>query len=65
MPISLSRVNLIFITFFLASKVHTSELLKQAGKPYPNDGFHHSIQVPSLLKVMPVVDSICRIQSPR
>jgi len=34
--------------------------------PLPSkDGFHHSIQVPSLLNVMPVVDSICRIQSPR
>ncbi len=32
---------------------------------YRTDGFHHSIQVPTLPKVIPVVDSIFRIQSPR
>jgi hypothetical protein len=32
---------------------------------YLEDGFHHSIQGPSLLNGILVVDSICRIQLPK
>ena len=52
-----------------SNRVHNSEplalSLQSLGMLSFDDGFHHSIQVPSLPKAIPLIDSICRTQSPR